>query len=113
MYFQVDEALSWLKTKDVWSRGRFGAFTYEMGDVESCFMQGVEAVDNILDGTPENIISQHHDIASSASSSCPCYDMAELNSSIASDADGLLNTDHSLELIRVGGDIGDDIPADL
>uniref|UniRef100_H2Z4P1 Amine oxidase domain-containing protein n=1 Tax=Ciona savignyi TaxID=51511 RepID=H2Z4P1_CIOSA len=47
-YERVDEALSYLKAKDVWSRGRFGAFKYEVGDLDHCFIQGVEAVDNML-----------------------------------------------------------------
>ena len=35
----VDEALDWLKEKNVWSRGRFGAFKYEVGNADHCFIQ--------------------------------------------------------------------------
>jgi protoporphyrinogen oxidase len=49
----ITEALQILKDKDVWSRGRFGAWKYEVGNQDHSLMQGVEAVNNILFGTPE------------------------------------------------------------
>ncbi|CBY24354.1 unnamed protein product [Oikopleura dioica] len=49
----VNEQLEWLKSHNVWSRGRFGAFKYEVGNADHCFIQGVEAVDNIEFGTSE------------------------------------------------------------
>lgn len=49
----VNESLEWLKEKNVWSRGRFGAFKYEVGGADHCFIQGVEAVDNIVHGQAE------------------------------------------------------------
>ena len=63
----VNEQLEWLKSHNVWSRGRFGAFKYEVGNADHCFiqvtlflekqnhfcLQGVEAVDNIEFGTSE------------------------------------------------------------
>jgi protoporphyrinogen oxidase len=45
--------LTELQKKDVYSRGRFGAWIYECGNMDHVFMQGVEAVENILFGTPE------------------------------------------------------------
>lgn len=42
-----------LKAKDVWSRGRFGSWKYEVANQDHSFMIGVEAVDNILHGQPE------------------------------------------------------------
>uniref|UniRef100_F6VRK4 Amine oxidase domain-containing protein n=1 Tax=Ciona intestinalis TaxID=7719 RepID=F6VRK4_CIOIN len=57
-YERVDEALRWLKAKDIWSRGRFGAFKYEAGDLDHCLIQGVEAVDNMLKGIPERCIRE-------------------------------------------------------
>jgi len=41
------------KNLDIWSRGRFGAWKYEVANQDHSFMQGVEAVDNILYGSPE------------------------------------------------------------
>ena len=53
----INEGLRILKEKDVWSRGRFGAWKYEVGNQDHSLMQGVEAVDNILFGSPEMTIS--------------------------------------------------------
>ena len=35
----VSEQLEWLKSHNVWSRGRFGAFKYEVGNADHCFIQ--------------------------------------------------------------------------
>jgi hypothetical protein len=35
----VTESLEWLKERSVWSRGRFGAFKYEVGNADHCFVQ--------------------------------------------------------------------------
>ena len=53
----VVEGLRLLKEKDVWSRGRFGAWKYEVGNQDHSVMQGVEAVDNILFGSPEMTVN--------------------------------------------------------
>jgi protoporphyrinogen oxidase len=42
-----------LKTSGILSRGRFGAWRYEVGNQDHCCMQGVEAADNVLFGSPE------------------------------------------------------------
>lgn len=48
------EALPMLK-KDfqIWSRGRFGSYKYEVGNQDHSLMLGVEAADNLLFGTKE------------------------------------------------------------
>ena len=46
-------ALPYLRERDVWSRGRFGAWKYEVANQDHSCMQGVEAVDNMLDGAEE------------------------------------------------------------
>ena len=47
------KVLPHLRSKDIWSRGRFGAWKYEVANQDHSCMQGVEAVDNILFGTKE------------------------------------------------------------
>ena len=45
----------WLQRRRIWSRGRFGAWRYEIGNMDHSFMQGVEWVDHVLDGAPETV----------------------------------------------------------
>jgi UDP-galactopyranose mutase len=56
---QRDEALGvvqpWLRGQDVWSRGRFGAWLYEIGNMDHSAMQGVEFVNRVLAGEPETV----------------------------------------------------------
>jgi len=49
----IDRHLSVLQKKNIYSRGRFGAWKYECSNMDHVLMQGVEAVDNILFGIPE------------------------------------------------------------
>lgn len=44
---------TFLESKGVYSRGRFGGWIYEVGNMDHSFMQGVEVVDRILTGVPE------------------------------------------------------------
>ncbi len=46
-------ALPWLQKQDIWSRGRFGSYKYEVANQDHSCLIGVEAVDNILYGTKE------------------------------------------------------------
>ncbi len=54
-----DGALSliqtYLESKDIYSRGRFGAWKYEVGNMDHSFMQGVEVVERLLNGTEEKV----------------------------------------------------------
>mmetsp|Transcript_11900 Transcript_11900/g.14380 ORF Transcript_11900/g.14380 Transcript_11900/m.14380 type:complete len:502 (+) Transcript_11900:57-1562(+) len=49
----LEKALPLLQEKDVWSRGRFGSYKYEVANQDHSCMIGVEAVDNVLFGTKE------------------------------------------------------------
>lgn len=56
-----DRALSiiqpWLESVDIYSRGRFGAWKYEVGNMDHSFMQGVEVVERILNNAFETVIN--------------------------------------------------------
>ncbi len=45
--------LPFLESKGVYSRGRFGAWKYEVGNMDHSFMQGVEVVERMLNGGAE------------------------------------------------------------
>jgi protoporphyrinogen oxidase len=47
------KALPLLQKHDVWSRGRFGSYKYEVANQDHSCMIGVEAADNMLFGTKE------------------------------------------------------------
>ena len=64
-----------MKSKDIWSRGRFGAFRYEVGDLDHCFIQGVEAVDNMLKGIPEDCVFQTNVANNQSKLSIPAFDV--------------------------------------
>lgn len=49
----LDTILPYLEGHGVYSRGRFGAWRYEVSNQDHCFMQGVEVVDRLLKGSEE------------------------------------------------------------
>ena len=44
----------WLQSNEIYSRGRFGGWRYEVGNQDHSFMQGVETADFFLAGLPED-----------------------------------------------------------
>ena len=51
----LDVIQPYLESKEIYSRGRFGAWKYEVGNQDHSLMQGVELVDRWLDGTEEKV----------------------------------------------------------
>jgi protoporphyrinogen oxidase len=45
----------WLMEQGIYSRGRFGAWLYEIGNMDHSVMQGVEFVNHVLRGEPETV----------------------------------------------------------
>jgi len=44
-----------LESQDVYSRGRFGSWKYEVGNMDHSFMQGVEIAERLLTGKKESV----------------------------------------------------------
>ncbi|KAI9807749.1 MAG: hypothetical protein M1826_004459 [Phylliscum demangeonii] len=49
----LQQLLPALQAQDIWSRGRFGSWRYEVGNQDHSLMLGVEAVNHIVHGAPE------------------------------------------------------------
>jgi hypothetical protein len=47
------KALPWLRKQNIWSRGRFGSYKYEVANQDHSLMIGVEAADNVTAGSLE------------------------------------------------------------
>jgi protoporphyrinogen oxidase len=54
----LDELLPALEERNLFSRGRFGAWKYEVSNQDHSFAQGVEVVDRWLDGAEEETLSR-------------------------------------------------------
>lgn len=60
----VTQVHSWLEERNVFSRGRFGTWKYEISNQDHCFMQGVELVDRLLVDGDEPTLN-HPDLVNS------------------------------------------------
>ena len=54
----LNAVLPELERQHIYSRGRFGGWKYEVANMDHSIMQGVEAADRILNGTPEITLAQ-------------------------------------------------------
>jgi protoporphyrinogen oxidase len=52
----LDEVLAALEKHDIYSRGRFGGWRYEVANMDHSVMQGVEAAERIVNNTPERTL---------------------------------------------------------
>jgi protoporphyrinogen oxidase len=54
----IGSLLPVLESQDIYSRGRFGAWKYEVSNQDHSLMQGVELVDRLANGAPEFTINE-------------------------------------------------------
>jgi hypothetical protein len=52
----IDAVLPYLENKDIYSRGRFGAWKYEVSNQDHSFMQGVEIAQHLIKGHSERTL---------------------------------------------------------
>jgi hypothetical protein len=52
----LSDVMPWLEARDIYSRGRFGMWKYEVANTDHSLMQGVELVNRLLLGEKETTI---------------------------------------------------------
>ena len=58
----LSRVIPWLEERDIYSRGRFGMWKYEVSNTDHTLMQGVELVNRLLLGEPEQTIGMEYRI---------------------------------------------------
>lgn len=58
------EVIPWLEERDIYSRGRFGMWKYEVANTDHTLMQGVELINRLLLGEPETTIGMTYKVTS-------------------------------------------------
>ena len=48
--------LPWLDQRGIWSRGRFGTWRYEVGNMDHAVKMGIDAAQRVASGTPEELV---------------------------------------------------------
>ena len=49
-------ALPWLDARSIWSRGRFGTWRYEVGNMDHAVKMGIDAAQRVATGAPEALV---------------------------------------------------------
>jgi protoporphyrinogen oxidase len=58
----LSKVIPWLEERDIYSRGRFGMWKYEVANTDHTLMQGVELVNRLLLGEPETTIGMVYSV---------------------------------------------------
>jgi len=74
----LKQLLPKLQAMDIYSRGRFGSWRYEVGNQDHSFMLGVEAVDSIVNGAVELTLNYPDFVNSRANTERRLVDGAQL-----------------------------------
>lgn len=90
----LKQLLPKLKDMDIYSRGRFGSWRYEVGNQDHSFMLGVEAVDHIVNGAVEMTLDHSDWVNSRANTERRLVDGAQYFKSMK----GIRSDDKPLEV---------------
>ena len=59
---ELEDVIPWLQQRNIWSRGRFGTWKYEVSNQDHSLMLGVEAAENIMTGAEEVTLNRPDDV---------------------------------------------------